>query len=58
MDTDSTKTRMSRFLLTSSFARANAASEPITSEIKVVLHATIRLLAIILKKGWARKMET
>jgi hypothetical protein len=58
MDTDSTKTMISPFLLTSSFASANAASEPVTSEITVVLHATIKLLTIILKKGWARNMET
>jgi hypothetical protein len=51
MEADRTKARMSPFPLTFSFARANAAREPMTTERIVVEVATIKLFTMILRKG-------
>jgi hypothetical protein len=51
METDKTKARMSPLPFIFSFAMANAVREPMTSERMVVEVATIRLFAMILRKG-------
>jgi hypothetical protein len=57
MDIARATARRTPFPLKPIQASANAASDPTSKEVKVVIEATRTLLEIILKKGWSVKTD-